>query len=191
MTGLSTNELNVPNELSAIYEDLAHGKYGLTLVTQYAHAVQAGALARQQGLPAKQVVAALLHDLGHMVHDLGELPAAQGIDDQHERIGADWLARFFSPATVEPIRLHVEAKRYLCAVDADYLGQLSDDSMESLMLQGGVMTAEEVTAFESQDYWREAVTLRRIDEAAKDPNGPQPPYSSFREDIVEALRNGR
>jgi len=170
-------------ELAEVYDVRAHGRYGLSQVNQLMHAVQSGALARARNLPPTLVVAALLHDLGHMVHDLGEHPAAAGIDDRHEDIAARWLARFFGPEVVEPVRLHVAAKRYLCAVEKDYAGQLSGDSIESLALQGGPMSADEIRAFESEPYWREAVALRRIDEAAKDPDGPLPPFASFRDDI--------
>jgi predicted HD phosphohydrolase len=170
-------------ELAEIYDVRAQGRYGLSQVNQLMHAVQAGALARQFNHPPTLVVAALLHDLGHMVHALGEHPAAAGIDDRHEEVGARWLACYFGPDVVEPVRLHVAAKRYLCATEADYFGQLSDDSIESLALQGGPMTAEEIHRFETAPFWREAVSLRRLDEAAKDPNGPLPPFASFRDDI--------
>jgi predicted HD phosphohydrolase len=173
-------------ELTAIYDGKANGLYGLTLVNQRAHAVQSGYHARAQGLGASLVVAALLHDIGHMVHDLGEHPAANGIDDRHENTGSDWLQRLFGPAVTEPIRLHVAAKRYLCAVEADYFGKLSNDSIESLNLQGGRMSAEEVADFQQEPYWREAVALRRIDELAKDPKGPMPEFTEFSTEILQA-----
>lgn len=175
-------------ELEAIYEARALGRYGLTLLNQQMHAVQAAALARAANLPASLVVAALLHDIGHMVHDLGEHPAAQGIDDQHESIGAAWLARHFGPAVSEPVRLHVAAKRYLCATEAAYTGSLSPDSLESLWLQGGPMSASELRLFRAEPFFSDAVTLRRIDEAAKDPDGPLPSFASFRAQIDEATQ---
>lgn len=187
---MTTDTTSLPDtlhsELSCLYDVQAHGRYGLSQINQLMHAVQAGALARAQGLASAQIVAALLHDLGHMVHDLGEHPAADGIDDRHEAIGADWLQRFFGPAVVEPVRLHVAAKRYLCATDDAYFARLSPDSVESLALQGGPMSSQEVTDFLVQPFWTEAVALRRIDEAAKDPNGPLPPFSSFRDEIDRA-----
>lgn len=188
MTQTSMQEQQVIDELSAIYESRAHGQYGLTLVNQRAHAVQSGYHARAQGLPASQIVAALLHDIGHMIHDLGEHPAARGVDDRHEDLGAAWLATRFSPAVSEPVRLHVAAKRYLCTVEADYRSRLSDDSIESLALQGGDMSASEQAAFEAEAYQWEAMTLRRIDELAKDPLGPMPAFSEFHSVILKALR---
>lgn len=176
--------------LDEIYEIRAHGGYGLSLVNQLMHAVQSGAHAQSQGHPPSLIVAALLHDIGHMVHDLGEHPAAAGIDDRHEDVGAAWLARYFGPAVVEPVRLHVAAKRYLCAADADYFSKLSTDSIESLALQGGPMTTAEMAAFEAEPYGQDAIALRRIDELAKDPNGPLPAFASFRADISAAFRQG-
>ena len=175
------------DDLSHIYDDLAHERYGLSQLNQLMHAVQAGALAQAQGMPPTLVVAALLHDIGHMVHHLGEHPAADGIDDQHEALGAEWLQRYFGPPVCEPVRLHVAAKRYLCATENDYIGTLSSDSMESLLLQGGPMTLAEVSRFMTEPYWKEAVILRRIDEAAKDPDGPLPAFSSFKAIIESAF----
>lgn len=178
----------VINELEDIYDVRALRRYGLSRINQLMHAVQSGALARERGLPPSLVVACLLHDIGHMVHDLGEHPAADGIDDCHETVGAGWLDRHFGPAVVEPVRLHVAAKRYLCAREAGYFATLSDDSVESLALQGGPMSVEEVSRFEALPYWEDAVSLRRIDERAKDPEGPMPPFASFRGEIEYALR---
>jgi phosphonate degradation associated HDIG domain protein len=176
------------HELSEIYDVRAHGRYGLSQVNQLMHAVQSGALAKRAGHATPLVVAALLHDIGHMIHLLGDHPAAKGVDDLHENIAADWLGRYFGPAVVEPVRLHVAAKRYLCGTDPTYATLLSQDSIESLALQGGPMSATEVAAFEQKAYWRDAVALRRLDDRAKDPNGELPPFASFTNDIEIALR---
>lgn len=172
------------DELLEIYEGRAHGRYGLSQVTQRLHALQSGAVARARGLPAPLVVACLLHDIGHMIHGLGEHPSAVGIDDRHEAIGAEWLVQRFGPAVAGPVRLHVAAKRYLCATQPGYVDLLTRDSLESLALQGGPMSAGEVCAFEAEPYWRDAVTLRRVDEAAKDPDGPVPALDEFWADIA-------
>jgi predicted HD phosphohydrolase len=176
--------------LHEVYDLRARGRYGLSEVNQCDHAVQAGAHARMQGLSASLTVAALLHDVGHMVYALGEHPAAHGVDDRHEAVGAAWLARWFGPAVVEPVRLHVAAKRWLCAVEPGYAARLTRDSVESLALQGGPMSEAERACFERMPYWCDAVTLRRLDELAKDPQGPLPPFAGFRDEIVEALRGG-
>jgi predicted HD phosphohydrolase len=124
-----------------------------------------------------------------MVHDLGEHPAAKGIDDQHELLGADWLARYFGDDVTEPVRLHVAAKRYLCTVEADYFFNLSKDSVESLELQGGRMSEAEIADFQKSAYWKDAVALRRIDEMAKDPKGPMPPFEDFSPEILGTLKD--
>lgn len=189
MTTANPQEQTLIDELAAIYDGRAHAQYGLSLVNQRAHALQSAHHARHQQLAPALVVAALLHDIGHMVHDLGEHPAARGIDDQHEALGARWLSRCFGPSVCDPVRLHVAAKRYLCSVEPAYRDRLSRDSIESLALQGGLMSPREIAAFEAEPFWREAVALRRIDEAAKDPAGPMPAFASFTEEIVQALRS--
>ena len=142
-------------------------QYGLSSVNQRAHAHQAAHLAEQSGCDAALIVAALVHDIGHMVHDLGEDPAEDGVDDHHEDLGAAWLEVRFGPAVTEPVRLHVAAKRYLCGKEADYFARLSPDSVRSLALQGGPMSAADIAAFEARPHRAEAVQLRRFDEAAK------------------------
>ena len=146
---------------------LGQHQYGLSDINQIQHALQAALLAEQAGDPPALIAAALLHDIGHMVHDLGENPAADGIDDQHEDVGNAFLKDHFGPEVTEPVRLHVAAKRYLCGKEADYFAKLSQDSVLSLSLQGGPMSAAEITAFEALPYWRDAVQLRRYDEGAK------------------------
>src|SRR6187200_740700 len=137
---------DVTAELAGLLERKGARRYGLSAVNQLQHALQAALLAEQAGCNAALVTAALLHDIGHMVHGLGENPAEQGIDDRHEEIGRAYLAALFGPEVTEPVRLHVPAKRYLCATEADYFGRLSADSVLSLKLQGGPMSADEVAA---------------------------------------------
>ncbi len=187
MTFAPTVGRRVYETLAEIYEGRAGRPYGLSGVHQRLHAVQAGWHARQRGGTPAFVVAALLHDIGHMVHGLGEHPAARGVDDLHERVGAGWLARIFGPAVVEPVRLHVAAKRYLSAVEPGYRATLSGDSIESLALQGGPMGEAEIERFRRLPFWADAVALRRIDEMSKDPGGPQPPFASFEPEIAAAL----
>lgn len=142
-------------------------QYGLSDINQIQHALQAAWLAEQGGDKPSLIAAALLHDIGHMVHDLGENPAAAGIDDQHEDVGNAFLKGHFGPDVTEPVRLHVAAKRYLCGKETDYFAKLSSDSVLSLSLQGGPMSAAEIAEFETLPYWQDAVKLRRYDEGAK------------------------
>ena len=136
------------------------------------HMLQAGALAEAAGAESPLVAAALLHDIGHL---LGE----DEDEDRHGEAGADWLSQWFGAAVTEPARLHVPAKRYLCAADAEYFGLLSAESVRTLSLQGGPMTAAEVTAFEALPYYRDAVSVRRWDDQAKDPVVTPPRFAHF------------
>ena len=137
-------------------------------VSQREHALQAARLAARDGAGDALIAAALLHDVGHLLGP-EENPAERGIDARHEEAGSRWLARHFGPQVTEPVRLHVMAKRYLCASDYAYLAALSAASVRSLELQGGPLNAGEVREFAANPYYREAVRLRRWDEAAKVP----------------------
>jgi [1-hydroxy-2-(trimethylamino)ethyl]phosphonate dioxygenase len=170
---------SIRDEILDILSNRATHGYGLSGVNQQQHALQAAALAERNGEPASFIVAALVHDIGHMVHDLGEDPAANDIDDKHEELGAVWLEARFGPDVTEPVRLHVPAKRYLCATDKLYFSYLAPDSVRSLVLQGGPMSADEVRAFETSPHAAAAVRLRRLDEAAKNPRAETPPVAHF------------
>jgi phosphonate degradation associated HDIG domain protein len=133
-------------------------------VTQLEHAVQCAALAREQRASPSLVVAALLHDIGHLFTD--EHKAAQ-TDDRHEIAGARALGTPFGEAVRRPIALHVAAKRYLCLRDAGYFQALSPASQASLRLQGGPFNVAEAAAFEAMPYWQDALFLRRLDDTGK------------------------
>ncbi len=166
-------------ELLEIFAGRATKRYGLSDINQLQHALQSGQLAERAGASPALIVAALLHDVGHMIHDLGEDPASAGIDDRHEALGAKWLAARFADEVSEPVRLHVAAKRYLVATEPDYAAKLSGDSVLSLRLQGGPMTPAEVEAFRANRWADAAVQLRRIDEGAKDPRAQTPDFDHF------------
>jgi phosphonate degradation associated HDIG domain protein len=166
-------------ELLEIFVGRATRRYGLSGVNQLQHALQCAALAEADGAPPATVLAALLHDVGHMIHALGENPADRGIDDVHEQIGADWLASRFGLEVSEPVRLHVAAKRYLCTVESDYFGKLAADSVRSLKLQGGLMSADELESFRAHPQHAEAVRVRRFDEMAKDPRAATPDFDHY------------
>lgn len=179
--------MDIREQLLSIYGARATRRYGLASVNQLQHALQSAVRAEAQGHPPSLIVAALLHDIGHMIHDLGEDPSADGIDDRHEWRGAEWLAERFVAAVAEPVRLHVSAKRYLCAVEPGYFDRLSSDSIRTLALQGGPMSAAEVAEFRAEPSMADAVALRRIDESAKDPLATTPPFEHFLS-YVDAVR---
>lgn len=161
-------------------------------VTMIQHQLQAGALAAHGGAEDALVVASLLHDVGHIVGQLvGEPDAASALaaatDAHHDASGATWLAQWFGPEVTEPVRLHVAAKRYLVATEPEYAAQLSPASVHTLGLQGGPMSAGEITAFEANPHSRAAVALRRFDEAAKDPAVDAPPLAAHRDRILRVL----
>ena len=146
-----------------------HGssEYGGESVTQEEHALQCAELAAAADAPATLIAAALLHDIGHLLHDLPADAPERGIDDLHEALGGRWLESRFVPAVTEPVRLHVAAKRYLCATEPTYEAALSEPSRVSLGLQGGPFTPHEVAAFEENPFWRDALQLRRWDDTGK------------------------
>jgi phosphonate degradation associated HDIG domain protein len=165
--------------LVSLLADKGRRRYGLHDVTQLQHALQSAMLAERSGATPALITAALLHDIGHMVHGLGQNPAEGGVDDRHELLGHQFLVRYFPVDVTEPIRLHVAAKRYLCAIEPDYCEQLSPDSVRSLELQGGPMSVPEAAAFEAETHARAAVCLRRCDDAAKVKDLPTPDIEHF------------
>ena len=156
------------------------GAYGLSDVTQLEHALQTAALAQNLSMGDEMVIAALFHDVGHLVIDTDISLADQGIDDKHEEASADVLDPLFGPSVSEPVRLHVASKRYLCTTDPSYYDKLADDSRVSLKLQGGLMSDAEQAAFESNPHYKMGVALRRIDDQAKVPDLSVPDLTSYK-----------
>ena len=180
--------MNTPHDIAdriiGLFHERGDEMYAGEHISQTEHAVQCALAAETAGVAETLVVASLLHDVGHLLHDLGEDAAADGIDAGHEALGADWLANWFGPQITAPIRLHVPAKRYLCTVDPEYSAQLSDASITSLQVQGGPMTAEECRAFELVEGHGDAVMLRRFDDVGKVMGMPTPSIDSFRDRIA-------
>lgn len=126
------------------------------------HSLQCASLAESSGASPEMVVAALLHDAGWLAGGLG-------MDGSHELRGAALLRPVFAPAVVEPVRLHVMAKRYLCTVEPSYRAGLSAESTASLADQGGPLRPDEVEAFRSSPWHEDALALRRWDDRSKVP----------------------
>ncbi|MEO5883185.1 MAG: phosphonate degradation HD-domain oxygenase [Caldimonas sp.] len=157
-------------------------------VSQLAHALQTAAQAEQASADDELVSAALLHDIGHLLREPRSHALAEDRDDLHQYFALPFLRPWFGEAVLAPIRLHVDAKRFLCATEPDYRTRLSPASVRSLALQGGPFAPAEVDAFLEQPYAQEAVTLRRWDEGAKQPGAEVPAWSHYVPMLGRALR---
>lgn len=177
---------NIIDQIFDAFRRRGHQSYG-EYVTMQEHMLQSAYFAEQDGASPALIAAAVLHDVGHLVHDFPEDIADQGIDALHEEVGAKFLAEHFIPAVVEPARLHVAAKRYLCAVDPAYFDTLTPASVQSLELQGGPFTEAEVQKFEALPYYQEAVQLRRYDEMGKISGFQTPDLEHFRPYLEASL----
>lgn len=173
------------DELEAIYLQRGARCYEIggaaNGVTQLEHALQCAALAESSGACDALVAAALLHDLGHLIQDedaRGELDASR--DDLHQYIALPFLRRWFGPQVLEPIRLHVDAKRWLCAAEPGYLAALSTGSRRSLELQGGAFSSEQAAAFLKKPHAADAIALRRWDDRAKTAGLDVPSFAAYR-----------
>jgi [1-hydroxy-2-(trimethylamino)ethyl]phosphonate dioxygenase len=155
-------------------------------ISQLEHAVQTACLAVDAGAANALVVAALLHDIGHLLHSQAGNPGLERFDARHELIGTRWVLRYFGAEVAEPIHLHVAAKRYLCAVDPEYVQRLSEASLKSLELQGGPMNSVAVARYEQLPNGRAAALLRRWDDQAKVPGLRVPDFGHYRKHLEEA-----
>ncbi|WP_263376343.1 phosphonate degradation HD-domain oxygenase [Granulicella aggregans] len=151
------------------------------------HSLQAAHFAEKAKAPCAEVAAALLHDIGHLLHHENEDVADRGLDTKHEEIGCEYLRQWFDDSVIEPIRLHVAAKRYLCAIDAAYLAQLSESSVKSLAIQGGPMSELETEAFLTSPFAKAAIRLRRWDDEAKVEDLPTLPLKHYLHHLKTAM----
>ena len=177
------------DQIELLFRTSGDSQYGFEVVTQREHALQSAMLAEREHASPDLITAALLHDIGHLLHDLPDDAPDRGIDDRHEELGQRWLTRFFRAEVTEPVRLHVAAKRFLCAVEPGYEAGLSEPSRQSMTLQGGLMTEVEVRQFESHQFASDAVRLRRWDDAAKVSGWATPPLSHFLKFVASSLNN--
>jgi phosphonate degradation associated HDIG domain protein len=178
--------MQISDQVIEIFASKGGAAYFGEPVSQLEHALQAADHAVRDGAADWLVVAALLHDIGHLLHDLPEHVADLGVDARHEDIGHAWLGQYFGPEVTAPVRMHVDAKRYLCATDVEYLALLSSASVQSLQLQGGAFSEAEARAFEQRPFAREAVRLRRWDDLAKVPGLRVPELEHYRPMIDRA-----
>ncbi|MBV9634731.1 MAG: HD domain-containing protein [Methylobacteriaceae bacterium] len=165
--------------LADIFERRGADSYLGETVTISEHMLQGAQLAENENAGDELVAAALLHDIGHYTSEFGEHSFDHGIDNHHDEAGARVLEPFFPPVVTECVRLHVAAKRYLCATDPTYFGKLSAASVHTLSLQGGPMQPREIAEFERHPFYREAVRVRLWDEGGKTPGVRTPPFSHY------------
>ncbi|MCW5651004.1 MAG: phosphohydrolase [Ramlibacter sp.] len=168
-------------DLERLFAERGAEQYTGEPVTQLEHALQSAMLAENDGASDELVTAALLHDLGHLLHNLGATPTLQGVDDVHQYRALPVLRRLFGSAVVDPVKLHVDAKRYLCATREGYFEALSEDSRRSLALQGGVYSPGQAENFIRQPGAAASVRLRVWDDLAKVGGLATPPLAHFLE----------
>ena len=167
------------DDIESLYIRRGGEQYSGEPVTQLEHALQCATLAEAEGADDELVTAALLHDLGHLLQELGETPTLRGVDDVHQYAALPFLRGLFGPRVLGGIQLHVDAKRYLCASRPGYHDALSEDSKRSLKLQGDTFSAEQAQAFIAQPGAPDAVRLRIWDDLAKTAGAATPPLTHF------------
>jgi phosphonate degradation associated HDIG domain protein len=167
------------DDIERLFRDHGHIAYSGEPVTQLEHALQTARRAEEAGGGDELVTAAFLHDLGHLLNLQGATPTERGIDDQHQYFAIPFLRPVFPAAVVEAIRLHVDAKRALCALEPDYYDALSEDSKRSLALQGGIFSEPQVQAFLAKPFAGNAIRVRRWDDAAKVAGEQTPPIGHY------------
>jgi phosphonate degradation associated HDIG domain protein len=180
--------MSAVDQLLSLLEQEGARQYGMEAVSQLEHALQCALLAEQAGAEDALVVACLLHDVGHLLRP--ELSVSDpNKDDLHQYSALPFLRPLFGEDVLEPIRLHVDAKRYLCTAEPSYWAGLSDCSKHTLQLQGGRFTQADAEQFIQRPHARNAVRLRAFDDLAKRPGLKTPPLGHFAVRINRCLLN--
>src|SRR5215467_412636 len=175
--------MNCVEQIFALFNSRGDTEYFGESVSQKEHALQVAHFGAQAGAAEALIVAALLHDIGHLLACTEDM-AENGMNGRHEEAGYVWLREHFGPGVAEPVRMHVDAKRYLCHVDSTYLSGISPASVLSLQLQGGVFDENEAHRFHDQPYAADAVRLRLWDDKGKVPNLEVPDLEYYRPMLV-------
>ena len=173
------------DQITELFQSQGAVQYGAEAINQQQHALQCAHLAEQAGASPALVAAALLHDLGHLLAPKSASPSLD-VDDVHQYVAIPFLRGAFPDAVIEPIRLHVDAKRYLCQADPRYRASLSPASRHSLELQGGPFSEDAAAAFIAQAFATDAVALRRWDDLAKNPAATPPGWAHYVAVLVRA-----
>lgn len=180
---------NVVDFLIEMFNTRGQDEYLGEAISQSEHMLQCAVVADQFDASETVILASLLHDVGHFMHDLDFDCADHGIDSRHEDVASDFLKKFYPAEVTEPVRMHVDAKRYLCAVEDDYFDKLSEASVHSLNLQGGPMNEAEVKSFEESPHLKDALDLRRYEEAGKCEGVETPKIEDYRALMEKYLIN--
>jgi predicted HD phosphohydrolase len=180
--------------LFGIFERGMSVAYGKSEISMCSHMLQTANFAEKDGAPPELIAASLLHDIGHFGTDFSlefndnrhKAMLSVTRDRFHEHVGGDLLEEFLGSDVAEPVRLHVSAKRYLCAVDPKYFENLAETTRHTLNLQGGIMTFEEVQLFESNPHYHAAAKLRRWDDLATHQERKIPSFENYQK-LLESL----
>jgi len=177
----------IVDEIAELFERKGSQAYLGEPVSMAEHMLQTAHAAEKDGAAPALVAAALLHDFGHLVHGMADDSADHGIDTVHEEAGARWLSSDFGPEVTEPIRLHVAAKRYLCATQPSYLTVLSPASVHSLMIQGGPFSPDDAAVFAASPHADDAVRVRQWDDIGKVAGEVTPDFDHYRPVLESCL----
>lgn len=169
-------------EIFTLYEKHGGEEYAGEKVSQLEHMCQSAQLAEEAEYDNEVILAAFLHDVGHIcVSSFGDNSMNGYGTMNHEKVGGDFLkARGFSDRLIKLVRGHVDAKRYLTWKFPVYYEQLSEASKITLRYQGGKMDEEEALQFEKDPLFPLMIEMRRIDEAAKELNKPLPGLDKYK-----------
>ncbi len=181
------NRGNIVAFLTDIFDRKGADSYLGEEVTMSGHMLQAAQNAERAGEPDAVIAAALLHDIGHYTGEFPENYIDLGLNNRHESMGAAILENFFPEEVTQPVRWHVEAKRYLCAVEPDYFSGLSEASVKTLELQGGPMNLQEIREFEKNPHLQAILRVRRYDDGGKVPGTVTPALSHYMKIVQQVL----
>jgi phosphonate degradation associated HDIG domain protein len=187
---LDKRELNrgtIVDFIRDIFDRRGSDSYLGETITMSQHMLQAALNAEQAGESSDVITAALLHDIGHFTSEFPDDFVELGIDNFHQHAGAAILERFFNAAVTEPVRWHVDAKRYLCAVEPEYFASLSDASVKTLKFQGGPFDEDQLREFEKRPHYKTALRVRRYDDKGKVPGKTTPDFDYYLSMVQEVL----
>jgi phosphonate degradation associated HDIG domain protein len=189
---------SITDEIFDLYKSHGGAEYAGEKVSQLEHMAQAAQLAEEEGHDEEVILAAFLHDIGHISGNRNGEESMSGSHEEmdgfgikdHEELGAEFLQKKgFSKKIVRLVESHVEAKRYLTVKDPSYYAQLSEASKRTLEYQGGPMTEDEAAAFEKYPLFSLIINMRKWDEQAKIEHKPLPDLGRYREMMVHHLES--